>query len=292
MPWTILTITHESEKVPISVLWVGDQRRAEFAAAWSSLAAHAVVCPAADSRAAQRLLASQDGSDELTPPDLVVVAQTYPGQNSAADIDSLRQLVPLSPVVALLGSWCEGESRSGQPWAGAERVYWHQWGPRFELELARLAGGQPPQWSLPATTSDEERLLAVAPQSGLGGQGVVAIRARSRDVAQLLADACRRRGYAPIVVSGPPHETRLQGAVAAVWEGDDCLDDAVREITQLCSAIAPAPVVALLSFPRVDDVRLAVAAGAAVVMSKPLRVDELLSQLERLSRRTGLQPVE
>jgi hypothetical protein len=39
-----------------------------------------------------------------TPADLIVVAQTVPGEFPAERVDSLRRLAPLARVVALLGS--------------------------------------------------------------------------------------------------------------------------------------------------------------------------------------------
>ena len=70
--------------------------------------------------------------------DVIVVAQAYPGQFSGEALDRLARLAPLARVVVLLGSWCEGEVRSGRPWPGAIRVYWHQWPARCAQELGRL----------------------------------------------------------------------------------------------------------------------------------------------------------
>ena len=49
-------------------------------------------------------------------PDVIVVAQAFPGQFSHQAIDRLRRLAPLARMVGLMGSWCEGEMRTGSPW--------------------------------------------------------------------------------------------------------------------------------------------------------------------------------
>ena len=52
------------------------------------------------------------------PPELIVMAQSRPGVFSAQWIERLRRSAPLAGVVALLGTWCEGETRSGRPAPG------------------------------------------------------------------------------------------------------------------------------------------------------------------------------
>lgn len=64
------------------------------------------------------------------PLDLIVLAESRPGEYSATSIDELRACAPLARVWRLLGSWCEGEQRSGHPPAGCINTYWHQWEPR------------------------------------------------------------------------------------------------------------------------------------------------------------------
>ena len=73
----------------------------------------------------------------------------------------------------------------------------------------------------------------------------------------------------------PPHAARVQGAAAGIYDGND----PEGELPGLVAALSPAPVVALVDFPRIEDQRRAVAAGAAAVLAKPLQVDDLLWQL-------------
>jgi CheY-like chemotaxis protein len=48
--------------------------------------------------------------------------------------------------------------------------------------------------------------------------------------------------------------------------------------------MGPAPIVALLNFPRVEDRDRALAAGAAAVLSKPVLVEDLLWQLRQIAQ--------
>ena len=98
---------------PISVLLVGDAERAEFAAIFQWLREHGETTVAPDFAAAMQELEARDGD-----PELIVLAQSWPGQFSPKQIERLRRLAPLARVDELLGSWCEGETRTGRPPGG------------------------------------------------------------------------------------------------------------------------------------------------------------------------------
>ena len=180
-------------------------------------------------------------------------------------------------VDALLGSWCEGEPRSGRPLPGVVRVYWHEAAVRFRRELPRWCEADS-AWSLPATASDEERLLVSNAAPLTSGEGLIAIWARRREMAELLADTCGAAGYATAWLH-PRLPGQVHGAAAAIFDGDSLDAATLEELRQLAARVSPVPVLVLLQAPRVQDVRLAQSFGA-VVLAKPFRVDELLWLLE------------
>jgi DNA-binding NarL/FixJ family response regulator len=69
---------------------------------------------------------------------------------------------------------------------------------------------------------------------------------------------------------------------AAIFDGDECRGQERAALEELAAALGPAPIVALLNFPRVADRDRALAAGAKAVLSKPLLIDDLFWQIERL----------
>jgi hypothetical protein len=287
----------------LAILLLGDTDRPEFAQARRTLQRLARVIPAADVDAACDVLArpgpfetgceSRRDSPEADGPvavDAIVVAQAYPGEFSADALDRLTRLAPLARVVGLLGSWCEGEVRSGRPWPGAVRVYWHQWRPRCHQELGRIAQGLLSSWCLPPTATDEERLLASANRPLSRREGLIVIWSPSFDMADWLSQACRRAGYATVqmrnrvaggldrrgaTVNGPD-----DGVCAALFDALDCRGEELDDLRQLAAALRPAPVIVLMSFPRVDDRDRVLAAGAAAILSKPLTLEELDWQVE------------
>ncbi|MBI2826948.1 MAG: hypothetical protein HYX69_19915 [Planctomycetia bacterium] len=250
--------------------------RNEFRAAANQIAALTAATAATTIDVALcALVADED------PPDLIVVAQSRPGEFSGADIERMRFAAPLARIVALLGAWCEGESRSGSPWPAVPRVYWHQWPAWFAGELRRLREGRCGALSLPITATEEERLLldGEVPRHGCGS---IAIATASREMTALLTDACRAVGYNQVIV---PQSGTVEAAdlVAAIWDqGTPGASDFVQ-LERVVQRVSGVPVIALLSFPRSQDAARAIDLGARAVVSKPLAVDELLAEIERVA---------
>jgi len=257
----------------MSVLLVGDIHSAEFHEIPPTLDAVGQVVNVPDMSAAAELLANQQVA-----PELIVLAQSCPGQFTPTDVDRLRQLAPLARIFDLLGSWCEGEMRSGKPLPGVIRIYWHQWPARWDRELDRLRHGRCPSWGLPPTAVEEDRLLLEADEPFPVGQGLIAIFARLPSIAEYLATACQAAGYSTVSLQSS-WKARVNGAVAALFDATNNLDD----LSRLVKLLAPTPVIVLLDFPRIEQHTQSLAAGAAAVLSKPLLVDDLYWELERVA---------
>ena len=91
--------------------------------------------------------------------DLIVLAASRRDQFSHEWVESIRSKASPTPLVALMGTWCEGEQRSGEPWPGVQRIYWHQWEGRFARFVEQLAADQVCDWQLPATANDADSVL-------------------------------------------------------------------------------------------------------------------------------------
>lgn len=277
----------------VSILLVGNTDRPEFRRARAALAASGRVVSTPDAESAAAALTRRQAAV-----DVIVIAQSYPAEFSHRAIDRLRRLAPLARVLGLMGSWCEGEVRTGKPWPAVIRIYWHQWPPRCDLELLRMRQGQISAWGLPITATEEERLLLQAEQpvaahsaghldvAPMGGQGLVAIHTRLYEMEQWLSAALRCRGQSTVWLR-PPRAARVEGATAAIFDGSDCRGEELRQLRRLAATLgrlphgAPVPIIALLDFPRIEDHDRALAAGAAAVLSKPLHLDDLFWQLDR-----------
>jgi CheY-like chemotaxis protein len=254
------------------VLFLGDRDWPEFAAPVQWLIDHAEVSFATEVTSARVFLHSRQA-----PFDLVVVAQHRPGEHLHATFDDLRALAPLSPIVCLLASFCEGEMRTGRPWPGAVRVYAHQFVSRLGAELARQYPSGNTTWAPPFTATDEDRLVA-GPQSMPKLTGRAAVISRDRQMASALCDALQAAGALATSYSDQLVEFD-DNADIIVWDcsagfaaSRDIFDRLVQDLPEI-------PKVALLGFPRAHDIVDAMAHGACAVISKPFLVEDLLWQL-------------
>lgn len=75
--------------------------------------------------------------------------------------------------------------------------------------------------------------------------------------------------------------------MAVLWDtvAEDCADAA--RVGELSRSAGSAPIIALLNFPRIEEVVRAHAAGVSAVVSKPFLIDELFWQLNQLPLLTG-----
>ncbi len=262
---------HPVKQPQITLLWIGNAQR-ELAAAKASVAGlpGVSVVDAIDVAAARSWLGEQPCA-----PELIVITQARPGEVGHEQVDHLRRAAPLARLVAVLGSWCEGETRSGRPWPAIERVYWHQWHSWLASELQQY-GRHDSGWTLPITATPEERLLAAAVCHATDSAGrVVGIFSARRESAQMLVDACGGFGLEAIALDGSPE--RVSGLSLAIWDADRCHEAETDQLRRLAAAVRPAPLVALLTCPRLEEYERALAAGASAVFSKPLSVGQVFS---------------
>ncbi len=265
---------------PPAILMVGEPGRAEFRPAIETVYRYGRVSAARNLDEAELLL-----DQHQLAVDLVVLVQSFPGEISVQALDRLRRRVPLARIIGLLGSWCEGEMRSGDPWPAAIRVYWHQWPARCAAELNRMMHNQTAAWSLPATATEEERLLVESHDSMPTGTGLVAVWSRGYEIADWLCEACRQQGYSTVWLN-QGRVPRFEGVLAALYDMADTSPNDFAELTAFAAQLRPAPVFALMHFPRIQDLRNAACYGAASVLSKPLVLHDLFRQLAGL--RAGL----
>jgi hypothetical protein len=78
----------------------------------------------------------------------------------------------------------------------------------------------------------------------------------------------RAGGIEAVALDQPPQQ--MSGIAAGVWDHDHLSEAEAGELRQFVLAVRPAPVVAVLGFPRIEEQQRAVAAGAISVLSKPL----------------------
>lgn len=249
-----------------------------------------------DFRDAVTLLRATAHCDDnaLQPPEVVVVAESRPGQTSQLEIQSLQNRWPLAGVIAILGSWCEGELRTGRPWPGVRRFYWYEFTAWWRQQLASRAAGRCPEWARPVTDLYREPLARHPHRTQPPGRaartsprGLIQLGGANRDTADVLAEVLQLAGFA--TVWSPPHlpTAVVRGAFAGVWDGGQLDDRELPNLAAFCRSLAhdPVPVVALLDFPRHDRCEGARQMGVAAVLAKPWINTDLIEVLGDVASR-------
>jgi hypothetical protein len=245
---------------------------------WIAAHAHCEHCEsihAAAARARQR-------TESAAPVDLIVLQCTRRGQFSASDIEPLKATTRGTRIIALLGSWCEGELR--HPYdqlPGAIHVPWHRWEAwaHVHIPLAAAAQRHEARRLLSASATAEELAKVWSRQPLARRAGRVVIDAVDRDSAAAIAEMLLPAGY---TTAWCPREKSpsVRGAVAVVCDAASINEPLITRIVQVTSHFAPSPVLVLVNFPRSDEIAAALAAGAFGLLKKPFTMGEILGQLE------------
>ena len=218
--------------------------------------------------------------------DLIVVAQSRRGQFSQPDVERIRALFPLVPIVNLLGSWCEGNLRSGEALDGVECVFWHQWEGRFQEFRRQVLARQIADWQLPATTTHgdrierrhRERAKMEEPRSAHR----IGVYAMTLIQYEMLRDTFGSMGWQSDWMLQDDWEAKERGVHDAICLDAMSLSPAVIEIIHdLQERFSATPLVVVLNFPRPQEVDELARMGVSQVVSKPFEHIDLKLAVER-----------
>jgi hypothetical protein len=203
-------------------------------------------------------------------PDAVLFCVVRPGQISRSAVESLHRAHPLSQFIALVGPWCEGEVRSGKPWPGVTRIYWHQWQARLPREVARLT--QPAAARMPRSASEVDALISrPAPQHTIR-PALVGVASRKRTDFEAIALALDAGGHHPVWISADELLPLLK-LDALLIDGEE---HGIQE------QFGSPPTIVLANFPRRDELAAFRTASRVAVLAKPYHIADLLDQLSDL----------
>ena len=211
------------------------------------------------------------------PFDLIAIAQSRQGQFDQALIDAVKAFAGVTPVVMMLGSWCEGELRSDTPVEGVTRVFWHQWKGRFRSFISHLADNGVTQWHGPGTKTDVDHIAtANAFDSAASPEHFcVGVSAWNVEAYDSLSAAMQSFGWKTRWVERTS-ESSLEGAINAICIDANSLDENLeRRISWLKEQAFDVPIVLSLNFPRNNEVLKLLRMGVSHIVSKPFELNDL-----------------
>ena len=255
-------------------LLIGHWERDEFRAARQHLQRRMPTVIVPDIAQALR---DRDLLDAFT---LLLIAQSFPAEFAARDVQRLQAAAPLARLCVVLGSWCEGETRSGHPWPGVARIYTHQFAARLRSEDWQAAAATPlVAWSLLPTVTADELGLRRAEQKLPELSGLVLICSDRHETGLALADVCRAVGLRTVRFR-PSHPAQTQDADLVLYDADPHRPRRIAHLRWLLSRCTSARVIVLIDFPRRDEIDEVLAAGGREVLGKPYLIDDLIACLQ------------
>jgi len=277
----------DQSEVSTRVLTIGRWQQREFAAATADIPA------AKDWIAVSSIDEACDlvrGGKQLF--EIILLAQPLPDQVRQADVDRLQHLVPLTRLVVVAGTWCEGELRSGFPPTGVIRLYWYELALWWRAALSRRDARLCPHWSLPLDHAQAGRCsVECHPATSTPLKATLLIETPAFANFDTLAIVLRAEGFAcshqraapprlpqrfdPLRPLGPvrPHYA------GGIWDGGQLGKEELQRLTDFCRQI-PGRVIALLDFPRFEHIAQTRSAGAAGMLAKPYIAEELVTMLQ------------
>jgi hypothetical protein len=201
---------------------------------------------------------------EANPPvDWIVLVQARPHELPREVVDRLQARAAEARFVSLLGTWCEGELRTGRRWADVPRLYWYEF-PSW-WRLSALATGR---------TNDGQRPAQV---------GTVVVSTIDFASADTLLAVLLNEGFSGIWWPQNRAAPTFAGVTAGVWVGGQLGGAEAAQLATFCDRVRAdrAAVIALLDFPRRDRVAIAKRIGATQVLGKPWQIADLAQALRR-----------
>lgn len=260
---------------------VGGWSSGEFQALRSELSELNVLSHAVSLEAANRQIAEQECA-----PELLLVALPRPGAIGQDEVDASARLSPLTRIVTVAGTWCEGELRTGRPLTGVVRLYWHELPAWWRSAQDALTAGKSPPWS-------------AALDNPLAGREVAQPRELEIRTGQIIIDAVDFTVFSTLDTAlspygwschwQPRHRPEKWSSVTvknsvAIWDGSQLDTDELENLTAFVTRMSgqEISVVAFLDFPRVEHLRLVQDLGVAAIIAKPYQVAGLVQILDRI----------
>ena len=214
--------------------------------------------------------------------DLIVMAESRRDQIQPETMEWLRQKFSGVPIVNLLGSWCEGEMRSGSPLPGVIRVYWHQWSGQYAQFVNQLKENSITDWHLPATTTIADRLQSSTTPVDLQNE-IIGVSAWTQTQYEMLADSLKTMGYRSRWLERSTWDAEAIRILSAICiDANSMTQDLTNRLQWLKTTFPQRPMILILNFPRENDVASAKSLGVEEVLSKPFDLADLLTALIRV----------
>jgi hypothetical protein len=207
----------------------------------------------------------------------IIVAQSRRGAVAKTFMDHVGELFPNCPLIVLLGSWCEGDLRSGQPLKSALRIFWHQWNGSYrqlseqlarqgiQIGLAKTAAGATEQVGTSLDVNEKQDKPSSFATCAIG------VSALTLSQFETVEDALRELKLAAIWLEQATWQATKLAEIAAICVDSDSLVESLEKRLEFVRESHPnSTLILMMNFPRKSEVvALRKRFNVAAVVSKP-----------------------
>ena len=241
------------------------------------------------SEAPEEQAASTAQLQTLEPLAWILLLRSYPGEFAQSVVNQLKRQFPITPILTIQGSWCEGEAPLQKP-TGTHLVYWYDFLTMFPQEWKALQDGQSSVWATPElgdtdawiTTAQRRETQTAEPRESRQRELTVAVFSEDYDLYTVLREQFLRdlvlAGNVRVFSANPAfHEAGIstfQNVDVLFCDMPDMGEASCAQFQRLCEAFPEAKRVAMLEFPRWNEWQWLEEHGA-LVLPKPFRWTDL-----------------
>ena len=216
--------------------------------------------------------------------DLVVLAKSGRYEVEQSTVDAIRRIMPKVPIVVLLGSWCEGENRSGQRLEGTTSVLWHQWETKFEKFCSQFGEEQATDWHLPLTATVADRVRDFSPSANLLEKlsgSTVGISSNEKHSAESIRDLLAAyKCQSKWIRSGDIENGEgASGIDVLCIDASQGVGELTPRLAQLSAKFTDIPSVVVAGFVRQQDIDMLSKLGINHVIAKPFDAEDFAQAL-------------
>lgn len=219
--------------------------------------------------------------------DLFLLCRSFPNEFCKAELEMLRRVNPLAPIVLVAGSLCAGEERTGEAFDGVKRFYIDGWraNGRAEFERFILSEGAEGLFAQPALATPADIMMNAKPrEEGTTPEkhGAAVLLTVDSGMRTMLKDLFQNAGYEVFTenINELDFETEWPEVERVVVDVVDLSDPEFPEILTTIKRAYPGAEILLLAYaPRPHEREFYERRelwGRVRVVGKPFDVDDIV----------------
>lgn len=221
--------------------------------------------------------------------DIFIFCRSFPNEFSTCDVESIRRVNPLAPIVLIAGVFCGGEDRTGELFYGVRRFYVDDWRSYGRKEFERFMKTQGSEglfveFPLSTTVDLAVKRARVSSERPIETRGKVALISDDPDMLALLKELFQGVGYEPVVerfLTFDDARPRESDFTRVVVDSADLSDPSTLRLLSTIKSSFPGVPIDLLAFaPRPHERAFFERRdlwGQTRVVGKPFDVEALLN---------------